>query len=353
MNLEMLGWSPFFSKSFAPYAEQGYRAGRVAREHRNMYEIFAEEGELQGEVSGRMRHQTVDRGDFPAVGDWVVIGRADGAERHTIHALLPRKSKFSRNAAGGTTEEQIVAANIDTAFLVTGLDDNFNPRRIERYLILAWESGADPVIVLTKADLCDDLERYLDDARAVALGVPVIPVSSPDGGGLDRLAPYLGAGRTAVLLGSSGVGKSTLTNRLAGAELLKVGEVSGSVGKGKHTTTHREMILLPGGGLIIDTPGMRELQLWEADEGLQETFEDIASLAERCRFRDCGHGNEPGCAIRRALDDGTLDAARYRNYTKMERELAYLVRKDDKAAALAEKERWKKIGKESRKLPHR
>lgn len=365
MTLSQLGWSPFFANGFEPYADKGFSVGRVALEHRNRYQIYSESGELWGELSGKMRFTASERSALPAVGDWVVItiheGRSDAsaedeeegaaAGHAIIHALLPRRSKFSRKVAGNATEEQIVAANIDTIFLVTGLDDNYNVRRIERYLTLAWESGASPVVVLSKADLYDELEERIAEVESVAFGTPVIAVSAIEEEGIDQLLPFIGPGRTVALMGSSGVGKSTLTNALAGTELMKTTSVSESVGKGRHTTTHREMILLPAGGLLIDTPGMRELQLWGGDEGLQETFEDVEALAQGCRFTDCHHAGEPGCAIEEAIRNGTLDEARFGSYMKLQRELAYFNRRHDKSLQAAEKKKWKQIHMEMRKRP--
>jgi ribosome biogenesis GTPase len=349
MTLEHLGWDQFFSEHFGEFADRGYSAGRVALEHKNRYEIYFEEGCIAGELAGKMRYQASSAGELPAVGDWVAMSVIDGERRAIVHGVLPRRSSFSRKAVGGATEEQVVAANIDTVFLVTGLDGNFNLRRIERYLTLAWESGANPVVVLNKADLCENLEECVADAEAVSLGVPVIAVSATGEEGLERLEAYMQSGKTVALLGSSGVGKSTLTNRLAGEDLQDVGEVSGSVGKGKHTTTHRELIVLPSGGMLIDTPGMREIGLWSAGEGLQETFEDIERLASDCRFRDCTHANEPGCAVRQAIDDGELDADRLHNYEKMGREIAYLERRHDAVARQTELRKWKQITKEMRR----
>jgi ribosome biogenesis GTPase len=355
LNIERLGWNSFFAEHFAKYAEQGYSVGRVASEHKHLYRLYTEYGELLAEVSGKMRHQALVREDFPTIGDWVVILPRLEEGKATIHAILPRKSKFSRKAAGdrgranSILEEQIVAANVDTVFLVNALNNEFNLRRIERYLILAWESGANPVIVLSKADLCQDVEEKVALVKSVALGVPIQVISSVNGDGLESLTPYLLAGKTVALLGSSGVGKSTLINRLTGKEIQKVQDVREKDDRGRHTTTHKELILLLHGGCMIDTPGMRELQLWEGDEGLQEAFEDIEMLASQCYFKDCQHGSEPGCAVKKALEEGRLDPGRYRNYQKLKKELAYMARKEDQKAQLAEKVKWKKIKVSDRK----
>jgi ribosome biogenesis GTPase len=342
-TLQALGWNDFFAQHFAPFSEEGFHVGRIALEHKHLYRIYTEHGELLGEIAGKMRYAAFGREDYPAVGDWVVISPRPEERKATIHAVLPRKSKFSRKAAGESVEEQIVATNVDTVFLVNALNHDFNLRRMERYLILAWESGANPVILLSKADLCDDVEQKVAEVESIAVGVPVHVISSEQNMGLDAVRPYLNEGTTVALLGSSGVGKSTLINRLYGGDKQKVKEVREGDDRGRHTTTHRELICLPQGGLIIDTPGMRELQMWEADEGFRDAFDDIESLASGCRYRDCTHGKEPGCAIKAALKDGILSRARYDNYQKLQRELAYLARKEDVKLQLAEKEKWKKI----------
>lgn len=353
MNLTDLGWTPFFSNTFEEFNEEGCVPARVALEHRNGYRLYTEHGEMAAEISGRLRHRAAGPGELPAVGDWVAVMPLEEEERGIIQHVLPRRSRFSRKVAGSRTEEQIVAANIDTVFIVVGLDANYNPRRVERALILAWESGASPAVVLNKADLCDDLSTFIEEMEAVALGVPVIPISAAEERGLDALARFFTRGSTVALIGSSGVGKSTIINRLVGAEVQDTGGVSDQVGKGKHTTTHRELILLPTGGLIMDTPGMRELQLWHGEEGLQETFEDIEALVEECRFRDCRHNNEPGCAVARAIADGALDRKRFENYRKMQREIAYQSRREDHNAMRAERERWKVVTKEMRRREHK
>jgi ribosome biogenesis GTPase len=340
---EDLGWNSFFEKAFEPYLNEGYQVGRVSLEHKHMYRVQTEVGEALAEVSGKMRHIALRREDYPAVGDWVVLSIREEEQRATIHAVLPRKSKFSRKVAGQVTEEQIVATNIDTVFLFTALNLDFNVRRIERYLVLAWESGANPVIVLSKADLCEDPEALAAEVAAVAVGVPIHIISSAENRGLDELAAYISPGQTVALLGSSGVGKSTLVNRIYGKDILETGDIRSGDDKGKHTTTHRELITLPGGGILIDTPGMRELQLWDASEGLSTSFQDIEELAERCFFQDCKHENEPKCAVKEALDEGTLPVERFQSYVKLQKELAYLARKEDKGLQAAEKAKWKKI----------
>ncbi|HEY9615853.1 MAG TPA: ribosome small subunit-dependent GTPase A [Microcoleaceae cyanobacterium] len=349
MNLAAFGWSDRQAHSFAPYCQQGFTAGRVVSEHRHAYRLYTEQGEQMATVTGKLRHQATGIQDFPAVGDWVVIqSRPTSA---TIHAILPRTSQFSRKVPGNTTEEQVIATNVDTVFLMSGLDGDFNLRRIERYLILVWESGATPVIVLNKADLCLELEQRCADVEAIALGVPIIPLSAVHQQGIEQLTPYLQPGQTIALLGSSGVGKSTLTNLLKGEAVQAVQAVRPGDDRGRHTTTHRQLIVLPSGALMIDTPGMRELQVWSGVEALPETFTDIAALAQQCRFHNCHHDQEPGCAIQQALADGQLEAGRWVNYQKLQRELHYLTRQHDQRAALAEKERWKKIHKSLRQHP--
>ncbi|MBC7972849.1 MAG: ribosome small subunit-dependent GTPase A, partial [Verrucomicrobia bacterium] len=300
MNLEQLGWSDHFVASFIPYRHSGFTIGRVAVEYRNTYLLYTEQGEHFAEVTGKLRHQASGIQDFPSVGDWVVVQTRAAETRATIHAILPRRSKFSRNVAGSTTEEQVIAANVDTVFLVCGLDGDFNLRRIERYLILAWESGAMPVILLNKADLCVNVDQRLAEVEAIAIDVPIVVLSAAAGQGMTALQPYLQPGQTIALMGSSGVGKSTITNQLKGETVQAVQSVRQGDDRGRHTTTHRQLIPLPSGALIIDTPGMRELQVWSGAAGLPETFADVEALAHQCRFRNCQHEQEPGCAIQQA-----------------------------------------------------
>jgi ribosome biogenesis GTPase len=340
-----LGWDEFFANHFQSYAADGYAAGRVALEYKHFYRIYSEWGEVLGEIAGRLRHEALDREDLPVVGDWVVIRRSPESDKVTIHAVLPRKSKFTRKVAGFRTEKQIIGSNIDTVFLVTSLNQDFNARRVERYLIVAWESGARPIIVLSKSDLCDEVEERTREIKAVVGDVPIHAVSVVKREGLDELARYLKAGQTVAFLGSSGVGKSTLVNYLLGREHLRVQEIRKHDGRGVHTTTRRELIVLPQGGLVLDTPGMRELQLWDGEGGLAIAFADIETVATQCYFSDCRHQDEPRCAIREALAEGAIDAARYESYEKLKKELTYLARKQDIRSAIVEKKRWKTLSR--------
>ena len=325
--LDLLGWAPAFEDQFAPYAVDGLEPARVAVEHRGAYVVYTRRGEQPAELAGRLRHAAAERGELPAVGDWVATTPTEPA---LIQAVLPRRTKFSRLAANdhGQTIEQVVAANVDVVFLVAGLDGDLNLRRLERYLALGWESGAEPVVVLTKADLCADIGAALLEVESVAIGVPVHAVSNVTGEGVAELASYFGAGRTVAALGSSGVGKSSLVNRLAGEELMATGDLRRD-GRGRHTTTNRQLLLLPAGGLFLDTPGMRELRLWESEEGLAQTFDDVAAAAALCRFADCSHEREPDCGVQAALANGSLAHDRYESWQKLQGELRHLAFKQD------------------------
>ena len=343
VDLTTLGWSEFFEVNFKSYAEQGYTCGRVALEHKNLFRVYTQHGEVLAEISGKLRHEAMSRSDLPAVGDWVVIRVRPERDRVMIHAVLPRKSSFARKIAGSRTEEQIVGANVDTLFLLTSLNHDFSLRRIERYLIIASESGANPIIILSKSDLCDRVAGPIDQVQAVARGVPIHAISVVTGSGLQHIAQYFKRGQTVALLGSSGVGKSTLINYLTGVDHLKVQTVREHDDRGRHTTTHRELVLLPTGGLVLDTPGMRELQLWDGD--LQSVFDDIESLAGRCFFSDCQHQDEPRCVVREALAAGTIDAGRYQSYEKLQKELKYQARRKDKLSEIEERKKWKKLSR--------
>jgi ribosome biogenesis GTPase / thiamine phosphate phosphatase len=347
-TLDDLGWDDQLATEFEPHDAAGLTPGRVVVQHRGVYVVQTEDGELRANAAGRLSHEAAGAGDLPAVGDWVAVAARPEEGAATIQAVLPRRTTFSRKVAWNAAEEQVLAANIDVVFLLTSLNEDLNLRRLERYLTLAWESGARPVVVLTKTDLAADVALQVLEVEEVAFGVPVHAISSLTGDGLDVIRSYLEPGRTIALLGSSGVGKSTLVNTLAGREVLAVREIRESDGEGRHTTTHRQLVLLPGGGLVLDTPGMRELQLWESADGLGEAFADVEELAANCRFNDCAHRSEPGCAVQAALDDGTLDFGRWTSYQKLQRELAHLERRLDKRLRSEERKRWAKVGAEAR-----
>jgi ribosome biogenesis GTPase len=342
--LAALGWTDELEASFSEYAERGFEPARVVAEHRGGYFVRSERGDHLAHARGRLRDDEL-WGGMPAVGDWVAVVDAPGDHR-AIEAVLPRRTKVSRKTPWLKAEEHILVANVDTLFITSGLDADFNVRRLERYLVAAWDSGADPVLVLTKLDLCDD-DGLLLEAEAVAMGVPVLAVSNVTGEGIDELRALLQPARTFALIGSSGVGKSTLINRLAGRELMPTGGLRRD-GRGRHTTRHRQLLVLPNAAIVVDTPGLREFQIWEGD--VDEAFSDIAALAAQCRFTDCAHQSEPDCAIKEALATGELDEGRWASYLKLQRELRSVRRRAGSREHRELKRRWKQRARETRAL---
>jgi len=336
--IEQYGWSDSLARTFEPHARAGHLPGRIVVQQRDAYLVATDDGELTAKVSGRLRHEAREAG-HPAVGDWVALSANLGERTATLHAVLPRRTAFVRRAADSVQTAQVIAANIDVAFVVTSMNADLNPRRLERYLAAAWQSGARPVVLLTKSDLSDAPQALAAEITALAAGCPVLVVSARKGVGLDVLMEQVSPGETCVLIGSSGVGKSTLVNALLGEERMATQEIREADARGRHTTSHRQLVLLPGGGLILDTPGIREVGLIDADEGLAMAFDDIERLAEMCRFRDCGHANEPGCAVRDALKTGALDPARWASFQKLGQELAAVERKDERVAKEVERRR--------------
>jgi len=345
-----LGWDDVFESQFQPHREQGYVPARVASQQKTEYITFSELGELPADLPRRFLHKKADRSELPAVGDWVAIRLRPDEGRATIQAVLPRKTHFSRNVAGyrsrragGLVQQQVLVANIDTVFLVVGLDPDFNLRRIERYRAMAAEAEVAPVIVLNKTDLCDDVPGRIAGVETVAVDAPIHAVSALANEGMGSLRRYLEPGHTIVLLGSSGVGKSTIINCLLHEERLAVGKVRKGDSRGTHTTTRRELIRMPGGGLVIDTPGLRELQIQADEESLEEAFFDVEQLAGGCRFRDCTHQDEPACAVLEAVADGALEEGRLRSYQKLQKERRHLAIRKEQGPDHVEKTKWKKI----------
>jgi ribosome biogenesis GTPase len=344
MRLVELGWTDALADRFAPWAGKAHvQPGRVAIEFNHNYRVYVDGEEIEAIAAGRLKHHAESRSELPAVGDWVAVRKRPDEDRGSIQAILPRHSKFSRKVAGNVTDEQVVAANVDVVFIVMALDNDFNVRRLERYVILARESGASSVILLTKPDLADDLPARVAQVSAMAGDLPIHVLSPKRNQGLDQVSAYLTSGRTGALLGSSGVGKSTIINRLVGEDVQKTREVRESDSRGRHTTTHRELVKLPAGGLIIDTPGMRELQLWDVGEAVKETFDDIEALAAHCHFTDCRHRDEPRCAVKAAVAQGRIPTARLESYLKLQDELVHLATQQDERARLEEK-RQSKVG---------
>ena len=340
-DLQDLGWDERWASHLEELEDEKLIPARVAAQHRGAYVVWSAQGEVNAELAGKLRHQIEVGYPLPAVGDWVAL--RDGR----IEAVLERRSAFRRKENLGGSTDQVLAANVDTVLVISALGEDLSARRVERYLTMAWESGGQPVVVLTKSDL-GDVADALDELQTVAIGAPVHAVSNVTGEGLDEIREYLGPARTAVLLGSSGVGKSSLLNRLAGDELMRTKEVAAD-GTGRHTTTHRELIRLPDGALVIDTPGLRELQLWTSDDGFHAAFDDIDALASECRFNDCAHTLEPGCAVLGAVESGDLPLDRLRSWRKLQRELEAIAARSDRRLREARKRRWKQIAQASRK----
>jgi ribosome biogenesis GTPase / thiamine phosphate phosphatase len=336
-QLAALGWDSYFDEKFKRFASHDGVPARVVADYGAEYLVHDGAGTRRAAVG---RHLRNDGSTMPAVGDWVSVLRREPVD--SIHGVVDRRTAFSRKSAGVETREQVLAANVDVAFVVAAATD-VNPRRIERYLTIAWQSGAVPVVLITKADIAVSLDELRAELEAVSMGTPVVVTSAVTGDGVDEILRELQPARTGVLLGPSGVGKSTLINRIVGTELMRTRAVHNS-GEGRHMTSHRQLVQLPQGGMIIDTPGLRETQLWEGDEALGSVFEDIEQLALQCRFSDCGHDTEPGCAIKAALAAGTLDAARFQSYVKLQRELRFVASKSDVRLRLEERKKWKQIG---------
>jgi ribosome biogenesis GTPase / thiamine phosphate phosphatase len=345
-SLQELGWNQFFEQACSNTA--GWRLARVTTEYKGHFQVQTAEGNLLATVSGKLRHTIAGTGEWPAVGDWVEVRCEPRTLRGRIERVLARRSKLVRKAPGRQVQEQVLAANLDVVFIVSALNQDFNLRRMERYLAIAWDSGAQPVLLLNKADLCAQPEEVLREVEGAAPGVKVLLLSAETCAGVQDLRQIIAVGTTTAFVGSSGVGKSTIINRLLGDERVRTQPVRESDDRGRHTTTSRQMHFLPGGGIVIDTPGMRELGLWENSAGVERAFEDIQALAQECRFRDCTHATEPGCAVLEAIHHGELSVERLESLQKLEAELRFLERKVDMPAAIQEKDRWKKIHKAMR-----
>lgn len=347
-DLSNWGWDSRWAATFTRVSLPGSVPGRVTTEQRGSYSLATEGGDVHATVSGRFRHEAQTTEDYPAVGDWVAVEVSDGGQSAVIQSVLPRLTRFLRPQRGDIAQAQVVAANVDLVLLVTGLDHDFNLRRLERYLALAWSSGAEPVIVLNKADLAEDLGERMAEVAAIAPGVPVRAVSARDGTGFDALTPLLEPGKTVALIGSSGVGKSTIVNHLLGWERQATREVREDDQRGRHTTTSRELVTTPSGAVLLDSPGMRSVGMWEIDEGLADAFADVEALAQNCRFSDCTHGVEPGCAVQAAIRDGTLPRQRLDSQQKLARESAAMAMRVDPQMRAKERQRWKALHKSVR-----
>jgi len=349
VTLMELGWNADWQCDFEEHSRQGFVPARVSSVMKGHFRVWSESGDALTKLSGKLLFRASSKSDLPAVGDWVAIGRGPGDSGGVIHHVLPRRTKISRKIAGRVVDEQVIATNVDSVFIVSALNQEFNLRRLERYVALGWDSGAQPVVLLNKADLCEEVSARVAEAEFSAPGVPVHAISASEGGGFDALFGYLKAGRTAAFIGSSGTGKSTIINRLLGNETQSTRPVREQDDRGRHSTTSRQMFVLSCGGLVIDTPGMRELQLWNSESGLGAAFNDFDEIAGQCRYRDCSHQAEPGCAVRTAIESGLLDPERAKNFLKLRAEQAYLERKVDVRGAREAKNRARRACKELRK----
>ncbi|HSI84163.1 MAG TPA: ribosome small subunit-dependent GTPase A [Candidatus Methylacidiphilales bacterium] len=346
-RLALLGWNDQFAQLAAQQLEgleaQKHLIARVVEELRGYYTLHDGEKETLARIAGKLRHEAAQRIDFPAVGDWVTYSVRPGEKRATLHSVLPRLSKFSRQAAGDETEEQLLAANLNTVFIVTSLNRDLNARRLERYLTLVMQSGAAPVVILNKTDICDEVAAIAKLVRKTAGEAPVIPISALKGRGVEKLKPWLAAGQTVALLGSSGAGKSTLVNRLLGEDRQVVRDIRGTDDRGRHTTTSRHLFVLPGGGMVIDTPGLRELHMWDGEEGIAQAFTDVEEIALKCKFTNCRHEKEPGCAVQAARTAGKLSEGRFAGYQKLRSEIEAQKSREEKAAKVASRVHWRKL----------
>ena len=342
-TLDDLGWSAALAADHLPHAALGREPARIMAEDRGSYLVRSAAGERRAAITGRFRHEAgADPSVYPAVGDWVAID--GGPDDAAIHAVLARRTAIVRQAPGRKTEAQVVGANVDVVFIVVSLNLDLNLRRLERYLAVAWESGAEPVVVLSKADLVEDPTPLLAEVERIAVGATIMTVSAIDGRGLDEVKARIGSGRTVAFVGSSGVGKSTLLNVLAGEDRATVRDVRADDDRGRHTTTRRQLHILEDGGLVLDTPGMRELALWDPD-GVEQSFPEIDELVTTCRFGNCRHSGEPGCAIAAALASGALEPERFQAWQTLEREALHQLRRVDASARAEERRKWKLISK--------
>jgi ribosome biogenesis GTPase / thiamine phosphate phosphatase len=348
VELSRLGWNKHFLNAFKESGAGGCAPARVTAAHRGLYSLGAEQGDFIAGLSGALRARMREGSPGPVVGDWVTAALRPAEGRGTVHAVLPRQNAFSRRSAGPVTAEQVIAANLDAALIVTAADGDFNPRRVERYVALAWTAGLPPLVILNKIDLAADPQGMLDELACAAPGAPVLGVNARDGTGVEELRARIGTGLTAALLGSSGVGKSTLLNRLLGMQVQDTCAVRADDSRGRHTTTRRELFLIPGGGLLIDNPGMREVGLWGGSTGVAGAFSDVEEMAAECRFSDCAHESEPGCAVLAAVAEGRLPPERLSGYRKLLKETRYVASLSDQRLRLEEKLRWKKISRQIR-----